>query len=103
MSLSFGEIDVTTVNEPDGGTGATFRPQFLNASVAYAKSFSESIHVGFQLTVISETIGDASATGAALDMGIQYVTGRTTICTLALPCATWVRPCAIAAMGRPFN
>jgi hypothetical protein len=75
MSMSFGDIPVTTESDPEGLSGAVFSPQFLNIGVAYARSFSESIHVGFQLTLISEGMANVSATGAALDMGIQYVTG----------------------------
>lgn len=76
MSVGFGDIPVTTENDPEGLSGATFSPSLLNIGVSYARSFSESIHVGFQLTLISETISDASATGATFDMGIQYVTGK---------------------------
>lgn len=75
MSMGFGEIPVTTESDPEGLSGATFSPQFLNIGVAYARSFSESIHVGFQLTLVNEGMADVSASGAALDMGIQYVSG----------------------------
>ncbi len=76
-SMTFGEIDVTTVNSPEGGTGSTFRPQLLNLGLSYAKSFSNSIHVGFLFRVVSESIADVTASGFAVDMGIQYVTGPT--------------------------
>lgn len=76
MSMSFGDIPVTTESDPDGLSGATFSPQFLNMGLSYARSFSESIHVGFQATLISEGMADVSASGIALDMGIQYVTGE---------------------------
>ncbi len=75
MSVGFGDIEVTTTDTPDGGTGATFRPNLLNIGVGYARSFSNSIHVGFLFRFVSESIADVSASGAAIDMGIQYVTG----------------------------
>lgn len=75
FSMGFGEIPVTTVSSPEGNSGATFRPQLLNLGIAYARSFSNSIHVGFQLNLINHSIADANATGAAFDMGIQYITG----------------------------
>lgn len=75
MSMGFGDIEVTTYNQPDGGTAQTFSPQFLNIGIGYARSFSKSIHVGFVGRLINESISDVSASGFALDMGIQYVTG----------------------------
>ncbi len=75
VSMSFGELEVTTVNDPEAEIGATFRPQLLNLGLSYARSFSNSIHVGFLLRVINESIADATSSGMAFDMGIQYVTG----------------------------
>lgn len=74
MSMNFGDIPVTTTDFPDGGLG-TFSPSLMNLSLAYAKSFSNSIHAGFVLKIISESISDISAQGVALDAGIQYITG----------------------------
>jgi hypothetical protein len=73
--MSFGNIEVTTTNNPDGGQG-TFSPQFLNLSLAYAKSFSNSIHAGGAIRIISESINDVGAQGVALDAGIRYITGK---------------------------
>jgi hypothetical protein len=74
MNMTFGEIDITTVNQPEGGIGK-FRPSLLNIGLSYAKAFSNSIFGGIVLRVISESIADNSAQGIALDAGIQYVTG----------------------------
>ena len=76
MSMSFGDIEKTTTENPDGGIG-TFRPSLMNINLAVAKSFSNSIHGGFVLKIISESIADLSGTGVAMDAGIQYVTGIT--------------------------
>ncbi len=76
MSMNFGEIEKTTTENPDGGIG-TFKPSLMNINIAVAKSFSNSIHGGFVLKIISESIADISGTGVALDAGIQYVTGIT--------------------------
>lgn len=75
MAMGFGEIPVTTESDPEGLSGATFSPQLLNIGIAYARAFSESIHVGAQATLVNEGIADAGASGIAFDMGIQYVTG----------------------------
>ena len=76
MSMSFGEIQRTTTENPDGGIG-TYKPSLMNINIAVAKSFSNSIHGGFVLKIISESIADLTGTGVALDAGIQYVTGIT--------------------------
>jgi hypothetical protein len=75
MSMNFGEIDITTVNSPDGGLG-TFKPSYLNINLGYAKAFSNSIYGGLNVKIITESISDASAMGIAIDAGIQYVTGE---------------------------
>ncbi len=74
MSLSFGDIPITTVDQPEGGLG-DFSPQFLNISLCYSKAFSNSIFGGLNLKVVNESISNVNATGVALDAGIQYVTG----------------------------
>ncbi|MCQ2306075.1 MAG: PorV/PorQ family protein [Bacteroidales bacterium] len=76
MSMNFGEIDKTTVENPDGGIG-TFKPSLMNINVAVAKSFSNSIHGGILVKIISESIADMKGSGVAIDAGIQYVTGIT--------------------------
>jgi len=75
MSMSFGEIDITTVDFPEGGGIGTFSPSLLNISISYAKAFSNSIYGGINFKIISEQISDVSAQGLAIDAGIQYVTG----------------------------
>lgn len=73
-SFSIGDIDRTTVENPDGGIG-TYSPNLMNVNLALAKSFSNSIHAGFVIKIINESITDMTGTGVALDAGIQYVTG----------------------------
>ena len=75
MNMNFGEVEITTTNLPEGGIG-TFKPNYLNINLAYAKAFSNSIYGGMNIKIISESIADASAQGIALDAGIQYVTGE---------------------------
>jgi hypothetical protein len=74
MSMNFGDIQVTTADQPEGGLGS-YKPQFINIGLSYAKSFSNSIYGGMTLRIISESISDAKAQGVAFDAGIQYVTG----------------------------
>jgi hypothetical protein len=77
MSLDFGDIQVTTVDQPEGGLG-TYSPQFINLGLSYAKIFSNSIYAGINLKIISESISNVNAQGVAIDAGIQYVTGTNT-------------------------
>lgn len=75
MSMSFGEIPITLVGNPEGGNG-NFSPSLMNISISYAKAFSNSIYGGVTFKIISESISDISAQGVAIDAGIQYVTGK---------------------------
>ncbi|MEY2829624.1 MAG: hypothetical protein RIQ33_1482 [Bacteroidota bacterium] len=76
MSMTFGEIPITTTDVPDlvNGTATlgTFKPQFFNFSVSYAKKFSDAIQGGVGFTGISEQIPNAKAQGLAIDAGVQY-------------------------------
>lgn len=74
MSMNFGDIQVTTPDQPEGGIG-TYKPQFINIGLSYAKSFSNSIYGGMTIRIVSESISDVKAQGIAFDAGIQYVTG----------------------------
>ena len=72
-AMSFGDIDITTSDIPAGGIG-TFSPSLMNIGLSYAKSFSNSIHAGATVRIISESIANLRATGIAFDVGIQYLT-----------------------------
>jgi len=72
--MSFGELEVTTYDNPEGGRGA-FKPNMANIGIAYSKSFSSSIHGGLLIRSISESIDNVRTSGLAFDAGIQYVTG----------------------------
>lgn len=73
MNMSFGEIDITTADLPEGGVG-TFSPNFLNIGISYAKNFSNSINGGLTIRIINQNISNLSATGVAFDAGISYTT-----------------------------
>ena len=75
MAMSFGDIDITTVELPEGGSG-TFTPSLMNINVSYSRMFSNSIYGGINLKVISQKISNLSAQGFAIDAGIQYITGE---------------------------
>lgn len=70
-SLSFGDIPVTTEEAPDG-TGGTFSPNFFTAGVTYARQLTDRVFVGATFSLISEQVERVGATGAAVNVGVQY-------------------------------
>ena len=74
-SMGFGNIDITTVNQPEGGLG-TFSPNLMYIGLHYAKSFNNFIKGGVSIKIINESIADLHATGFALDAGVQYIAGK---------------------------
>ena len=75
QSMNFGDIDVTTVANPEGQIGV-FSPRANIFSIGYARAFSSSISGGIGFKVIAESIADLKATGVGIDAGIRYVTGE---------------------------
>lgn len=75
MSVDFGDIAVTTVNQPEG-TGTFLELSFFNLGLGYSHNFEDKIFVGILLRGISESTTNISAFGMALDAGIQYVSGE---------------------------
>ena len=73
-SFSFGDIDRTTVDNPEGGNG-TYSISYTTISAGYSKAFSNSIYGGINFKFISEGISDLSSSGVAIDAGIIYKTG----------------------------
>ena len=70
-SLDFGDIPITTTEFPDG-TGSTYSPSFLTLGFTYSKVLTDRISIGTNLKLISENIENTSATGFAVDAGVQY-------------------------------
>ncbi|MGB1295130.1 MAG: PorV/PorQ family protein [Flavobacteriales bacterium] len=75
MNLNYGDIKRTTVNNP-GGTLGTFSPSNTVVGVQYAKQFTSSISGGVNFKVVSESTPELTATGVAVDVGVQYFTGE---------------------------
>lgn len=70
-TLDFGEIAVTTFEKPDGD-GSTYSPSYITAGITYSKIITDRVAIGVNAKVISESIQSVSATGFALDFGVQY-------------------------------
>ena len=74
VSLDFGQIPVTTVNQP-GGTGGFLSPSFVQIGLGYSYTYANKISVGMLARLVNEGIQDVTATGIAIDAGVQYVSG----------------------------
>jgi len=69
--LDFGEIPITTAVATEG-TGNSFSPSFITLGATYAKSFSDRVQFGVNFKLVSEKIMNTSASGIAVDLGVQY-------------------------------
>lgn len=74
-NMNFGENTITQEALPEGGIG-TFRPNYTNLAMSYAKGFSRSIYGGITLRMISESIYNVRSQGMSFDAAIRYVTGE---------------------------
>lgn len=75
-TLDFGDIPITTTDAPDG-TGGFYSPNFITGGITYARAFTDRIHGGVTMKLVSERIVHTSAAGMALDFGVQYVSKET--------------------------
>ena len=70
-SLDFGDIPITTLQFPDG-TGDTYSPAFVTYGLTYSKVLTDRIGIGANFKLVTENIGNTTATGFAVDAGVQY-------------------------------
>lgn len=73
-ALDFGDIPITTENTPEG-TGGTYSPSFYHMGLGYSYTYANKISVGALVRIVGESTKDVSAIGAAIDAGVQYVSG----------------------------
>lgn len=70
-SLNIGDINVTTMDQPDG-TGQIFSPTYFVLGLTYSKQLTDRIGVGANFNLINESIDRVSATTFSFDIGVQY-------------------------------
>lgn len=75
VSVDFGQIPITTNNQPEG-TGGSYSPGFFHLGIGYTHTYDNKISVGLLLRTISESLPTVSAFGVAIDAGVQYVSGE---------------------------
>lgn len=70
-NLDVGDINVTTLDNPDG-TGAVISPTYFIFGLTYSRQLSDRVSVGATMNLINESWADVSASGFSFDMGVQY-------------------------------
>lgn len=70
-SLSSGEIDVTTVDQPLG-TGERYTVNDFALGLGYGLMLTDRVSVGVQLSYFQESIWHSSLMGFAMNFGVQY-------------------------------
>jgi hypothetical protein len=71
-SITFGDIPVTTNEDPDGNFSGTFSPTFVTSGITYSRRLTDAIQVGATGKLIYESAPRISASAFAFDAGIQY-------------------------------
>ena len=71
-SLSFGDVPLTTNDDPENIGGRFFTPAYVTVGLSYARSLTDAVSFGGTLKIVSEQMDRASASTFALDFGIQY-------------------------------
>lgn len=70
-SLSIGDIQVTTADNPDG-TGEFYKPQFLTTGITYSIMLSDRIAVGVTGNLNLERLASVSKSNVSFNAGISY-------------------------------
>ncbi len=70
-SFDFGDI-IRTSAENTEGTGETFSPDFMTVGATWSKAFADRMRFGVNFKFVQERIMRTSASGFAVDMGVQY-------------------------------
>lgn len=70
-SLSSGEIDVTTVDQPLG-TGERYSVNDFALGLGYGLMLTDRVSVGVQLSYFQESIWHCSLMGFSMNFGVQY-------------------------------
>ena len=73
-ALSMGDMEVTTVEEPEG-TGETYTASSYALAIGYARKFTDRFSAGISGKYIWERISEESASGFAFDFGTLFYTG----------------------------
>jgi len=70
-ALSFGDIMITTEDQPDG-TGEIASPTFVTIGGTFSRQLADRIAVGVTMNLITERLERVGTTGIAFNIGVQY-------------------------------
>ena len=70
-ALSFGDIPITTEDQPDG-TGEITSPTFVTIGGTFSRLLTDRIAVGLTLNMITERMERVNTSGIAFNVGVQY-------------------------------
>lgn len=70
--LDYGEMEVTTLREPDG-TGEMFNPKDLALALTYAFNLTDRFSVGANFKYVNQKIWNSSANAIAMDLGVLFL------------------------------
>ena len=71
-TFDFGNIPLTTQEDMDGTSGATFSPTWGTIGLTYANKLTNSIQVGVKVKFLYESLPRVGGSAVAFDLGIQY-------------------------------
>ena len=74
QSMDFGDIPLTTNDDPEGRLGRSYSPTFFVGALSWARSLNERVFIGAGLKYIHEEIVQSLASGVAFDLGLQIHT-----------------------------
>ncbi|MFZ0453987.1 MAG: PorV/PorQ family protein [Ignavibacteriaceae bacterium] len=69
--LSIGDINVTTMDQPDGN-GQIVSPTYFILGLTYSKQLSDRISIGTNINLIHEGWQGVTASGFSFDVGVEY-------------------------------
>jgi len=73
--LSMGEMEVTTLEDPEGISGRTFNASDLCMGLSYAKHLTDKFAIGGNVKYVRQSVWNEVANDVAFDIGTLYYTG----------------------------
>ena len=70
-SLNIGNINVTTMDQPDG-TGQILNPNYFILGLTYSKQLTDRVSIGANFNLINESFGRVSGSTFSIDAGVEY-------------------------------
>lgn len=71
-ALDFGDIPLTTQDDPEGLGGRTYSPAFVTVGLTYSRAFTDAITAGGTVKFVSEKMARSEGSGVCFDLGVQY-------------------------------